>query len=109
MARKRYLKKTPLVEARDLFLGLIDAWQLGSEILPIEDALNRVTAVPIFAKISSPHYHASAMDGVCVRAEDTFDATEFAPKRLTRTSNESPDPGAFQYSGGSSQMLGSCA
>ena len=97
MARKRYLKKTPLVDARDLFLGLINPQQLISEVLPIEDALNRITAAPIFAKISSPHYHASAMDGVCVRAEDTFGATEFAPKRLARAASESPDPGVFQY------------
>jgi putative molybdopterin biosynthesis protein len=82
MARKRYLKKTPLDEARELFLAKIDPSRLVSEIVPVDDALNRITAEPVFANISSPHYHAAAMDGICVRAEDTFGASEFAVKRL---------------------------
>jgi putative molybdopterin biosynthesis protein len=68
MARKRYLKKTPLADARAMFLSLIDPAQLGIDEIPIDDALDRITAEPVFAKISSPHYHASAMDGICVRA-----------------------------------------
>ncbi|MBM4299878.1 MAG: molybdopterin biosynthesis protein, partial [Deltaproteobacteria bacterium] len=75
MARKRYLKKTPLNEARELFLSAVDPSRLGAEEIAIDDALDRITAEPVFAKISSPHYHASAMDGICVRAEDTFGAT----------------------------------
>ena len=83
MARKRYLKKTPLREARELFLERIDTTQLASETLPTREALSRVTEGPVFAKLSSPHYHGSAMDGICVRAEDTFGATEFSPKAFT--------------------------
>ncbi|HEY7321922.1 MAG TPA: molybdopterin biosynthesis protein, partial [Candidatus Binatia bacterium] len=64
---------------------------------PVENALNRVTAEPVFAKISSPHYHAAAMDGICVRAEDTFGATEFVGKKLIRVSADSPKPAAFAY------------
>ena len=56
MARKRYLKKTPLEEARKLFLAGIDSSKLASETVPVEDGLNRITAEPVFAKISSPHY-----------------------------------------------------
>ena len=52
----------------------------SNETLPVEQALNRITAEPVFAKLSSPHYHGSAMDGICVRAENTFGATEFSPK-----------------------------
>lgn len=92
MARKRYLRKTPLSEAQKLFLAGIDADRLESETIPVEDALNRITAGPIFAKLSSPHYHGSAMDGVCVRAEDTFGATEFAPKKIDLLlTDESPE------------------
>ena len=97
MARKRYLKKTTLIEARQLFLSTVDPARLASEEISVEDALDRVTAEPVFAKISSPHYHASAMDGICVRAEDTFDATEFAGKRLTLADSDSPRPAAFAY------------
>lgn len=97
MARKRYLKKTPLTEARELILGRTDASALRSETVAVDKALHRVTAEPVFARISSPHYHASAMDGICVRAEDTFGATEFHPKRLKLTTGEAPAKDGFSY------------
>jgi putative molybdopterin biosynthesis protein len=84
------------MDARELFLSIVDPAALGSEEIAIDDALDRITAEPVFAKISAPHYHASAMDGICVRAEDTFGATEFAPKKLRPVSGENFD-GAFQY------------
>jgi putative molybdopterin biosynthesis protein len=97
MARKRYLKKTTLAQAQELFLSTVDPSRLHSEEIAVEDALDRITAEAVFAKISSPHYHASAMDGICVRAEDTFGATEFAGKRLQLADAQSPGPGAFKY------------
>jgi putative molybdopterin biosynthesis protein len=97
MARKRYLKKTPLKEARELFLSTVNPASLATEEISIDDALDRITAEPVFAKISSPHYHASAMDGICVRAEDTFGATEFIGKKLTLGNGDSPDRDAFKY------------
>jgi len=36
---------------------------LPSEVIPLTQALGRVTAAPVWARISAPHYHASAMDG----------------------------------------------
>ncbi len=97
MARKRYLKKTPLTEARELLLSAVDPGRLTNEDIPVEDAHDRVTAGPVFAKISSPHYHASAMDGICVRAEDTFGATEFIGRKLRLTDSDLPGVGAFRY------------
>jgi putative molybdopterin biosynthesis protein len=97
MARRRYLKKTPLKEARELFLAKVDPSRIGNEFIAVEEALDRITAQPIFAKISSPHYHAAAMDGICVRAEDTFGATEFNAKTFIRASSESPAQNAFAY------------
>ncbi|HET9295863.1 MAG TPA: molybdopterin biosynthesis protein, partial [Candidatus Binatia bacterium] len=97
MARKRYLKKTPLKEAKELFLAKIQPLRIANEFIAVEEALDRITAEPVFAKISSPHYHAAAMDGICVRAEDTFGATEFKPKILIPASSDSPDPNAFAY------------
>jgi putative molybdopterin biosynthesis protein len=82
MARKRYLQKTPLRQARELFLSRFAPSHLEVEKVAIDQALNRVTAAAVFANISSPHYHGAAMDGICVRAEDTFGATEFNPKKL---------------------------
>ena len=97
MARKRYLKKTPLTEAREIFLATVEPSRLAVEEIAVDDGLDRVTAEPVFAKISSPHYHASAMDGICVRAEDTFGATEFVGKKLNLTNADAPGPAAFKY------------
>src|SRR5437867_12957842 len=75
--RKRYLKKKPLREALGVFLNATTLTQ-RTEIVAVEEALHRTTAEPIFALISSPHYHGAAMDGTAVRAEDTFGDSEFA-------------------------------
>jgi putative molybdopterin biosynthesis protein len=70
---------------------------LESETVKVDEALDRITSEPIFARISSPHYHGAAMDGVCVRAEDTFGATEFSPKRLRLASTGTAPEGGFAY------------
>lgn len=59
---------------------------LSSETLPVAECAGRVTAAPVWARISSPHYHAAAMDGYAVRAEETIGATETAPLRLALAS-----------------------
>ena len=96
MARKRYLKKTPLREARELFLSRFDPSHLETETVAVNQALKRITAAAVFAKISSPHYHGAAMDGICVRAKDTFGATEFKPIKLQRLSGGVKD-GVFAF------------
>ncbi|GAB6158447.1 molybdopterin biosynthesis protein [Desulfotomaculum varum] len=52
------------------------------EEVPAEDALGRVTAEPVFARHSSPHYNASAMDGIAVDSSLTFGASEASPKQI---------------------------
>src|ERR1044072_4562440 len=97
MARKRYLKKTPLIDARELFLSVVEPDRLGVEDIGVVEGLDRIPGEPVFAKMSSPHYHASAMDGICVRAEDTFGATEFVGKKLFLASAETSGAAAFRY------------
>jgi putative molybdopterin biosynthesis protein len=82
-----YLHDIPLPQAQAKFhqaLQEANLWRvLGIQsILLDENALGRVTAEPIWAKISSPHYHASAMDGFAVRAEDTNGAQPSTPIQL---------------------------
>jgi putative molybdopterin biosynthesis protein len=79
-----YLKDIPLDDAlRRLESALteIDAWKvLDVEEIPLdENAIGRVLAEPVWAKINSPHYHASAMDGFAVRAEETYSAQPSNP------------------------------
>jgi putative molybdopterin biosynthesis protein len=82
-----YLHDIPLSEAQSrLQQALQNAglWRvLGMETISLdENALGRVTLDPIWAKISSPHYHASAMDGFAVRASATNGAMPSGPVKL---------------------------
>jgi len=81
-----YLEGTPLHEALTKWFKKLDTElggrPLSGESIKVEDALGRVTAEAVIAKISSPFYHSSAMDGYAVRFADTFGATETHPKRL---------------------------
>ena len=53
---------------------------LGKETIPLdENALGRVLAEPILAKVSSPHYHAAAMDGFVAHADQTVGALPSKP------------------------------
>ena len=87
MARREiYLEDIPLEEALARFWAALErAGALASlpgELVAIEDALGRPTAEPVFARLSVPHYHAAAMDGIAVRAEDTLGASETSPLHL---------------------------
>lgn len=79
--RKIYLEDKPRAEA---LREILDYASLSpeTELIPISDALGRITAEPIFANVSMPHYHASAMDGVAVNAEETYEAHEQRPLHL---------------------------
>jgi len=94
MKRKVYLEDIPLDEAWRRFIAALevaDLWRpFDSEEVPIADALGRVTAEPIWARVSSPAYHAAAMDGYAVRSEDTVGAIETAPVRLAMDSQAKP-------------------
>ena len=85
---KIYLEDIPLKEAQERFQTALQdsgCWKvLGVDRIPLDEhAVNRVLVETVWAKISSPHYHASAMDGFAVRAEDTHGALETAPVSLS--------------------------
>ena len=103
MYQKIYLESTPLDEALGKWLrkdedrlrradttprtgsdGSLDLSLKGfpGETIKVIDSLGRVTAEAVIAKISSPFYHSSAMDGYAIRFVDTFGASETNPKRL---------------------------
>ncbi|RTZ99543.1 MAG: molybdopterin biosynthesis protein [Deltaproteobacteria bacterium] len=86
MAHKRniYLKMKPLAEARQIMFdafGNRDSWP--AEQVAVTDAVGRVLAEAVVARLSSPNVHTAAMDGIAVQAADTFGASETAPKTLT--------------------------
>lgn len=88
MKRHVYLAMKTLEEAKDLFFSRFGAHlRTGPEEIPSEESLGRITAQPVFAKISTPTYHAAAMDGVAVKAEQTYGTTERNPKVLNAGKN----------------------
>lgn len=76
---KVYIDATPLEEARSRFMAAVAPRPLAPEEVPPAEACGRVTAGPVLARLSSPHYHASAMDGYAVGAASTFGASERSP------------------------------
>ncbi len=85
MKKGIYLTNTPVAEALEKWstkmheegLKPLDGVRIAAA-----DALGRVTAEAVFAKISSPFYHSSAMDGYAVKSSDTFSASDLLPCKL---------------------------
>lgn len=69
MRQNIYLSNISLNEAIDIFLEKIKDFKLGREYVKTYGANGRVTAKPIFAKISSPFYSCSAVDGIATVAK----------------------------------------
>jgi putative molybdopterin biosynthesis protein len=83
--REMFLHDVPLETARARFDAALAAAGVRNdarETLPLDEALDRVTARALIARLSSPHYHACAMDGIAVRAARTAGARETAPLEL---------------------------
>ena len=83
-----YLHDISLPEAQARFNEALDqaglVGVLGTENLPLDEhLLGRVLAQPVWARSSSPHYHASAMDGFALRASDIAFARPTAPVSLS--------------------------
>jgi putative molybdopterin biosynthesis protein len=83
-----YLHDIPLPEAQTSFDHALKEAGLGGilavETIPLDEhAVGRVLVKPVWAKLSSPHYHASAMDGFALRAADIAGAMPTQPVLLT--------------------------
>jgi putative molybdopterin biosynthesis protein len=98
-----YLHDIPLNEAKARFQAALEEanlWRvLGVESIPLDEhALGRVLTEPIWAKVSSPHYHAAAMDGFALRAEETSGVSPASPLQLSVFSSQySVVSGCAQY------------
>lgn len=82
-----YLHDIPLDQAQERLAQALEAAGLG-QVLGVEtvaldeDAAGRVLAEPLWARLSSPHYHASAMDGFALRAAASQGAQPSRPVTL---------------------------
>ena len=93
-----------LAEARKI---LLDAFSLSgvleNEVVPVSESIGRVLAEPVLAAVSSPNFNAAAMDGIAVKAENTFGASQTTPKELNINRN------AFYVNTGHEMPLGTDA
>lgn len=97
--RGPYLQDIPRSEAEARLKSALTAanlWGvLGVERLPLhESCRGRVTAYPIWARRSSPHFHSAAMDGFAIDAGGTVGATPASPVTIKVGS---PSPRGAQY------------
>jgi len=69
-------------EARDRYLAVLKPVPLGTETVPLEEALDRVLAADLVAEEDLPPFDRSTVDGFAVRAADTAGAGDSRPVRL---------------------------
>lgn len=81
----QYLTNTPMEEALEGYLALLAGNGFCAEVENISsmESSGRITASAVYAAISAPHYPASAMDGIALKAGDTFGAGETTPVILS--------------------------
>ena len=83
--RNVYLNMRSIDEARKILFDQFAAYGEGPayvEEIDAVDALGRVLAEPAVAALSSPNYHAAAMDGIAIEASVSYGAGEESPKCL---------------------------
>jgi len=87
MDRNIYIDNMDLEEALQLWeRKLSEAGclkPLEPETIPVDESLGRITAEPVFARLSSPFYNGAAMDGIAVRFQDSSSASETNPVQLS--------------------------
>ena len=89
MARlKGFEKLTNIDEAFSALIGKLEPKSLRSERIPIRTALRRVTAEKILARNDLPPFDRSAVDGYALKAQNTFEASQFNSRTLKLTENE---------------------
>ncbi|MHB8772437.1 MAG: molybdopterin biosynthesis protein [Syntrophales bacterium] len=87
----RHLKT--LAEAGSILRARFGDLRVATETIPVRLALGRVLAGPVKALASVPAYHAAAMDGIAVKASDTFGALAERPVTLPRAAGKPVDTG----------------
>ncbi|MBU3951460.1 MAG: molybdopterin biosynthesis protein [Proteobacteria bacterium] len=85
--RNVYLDMKSIQEAKTCLFEHFNTYAVASETIDVVTAKDRVLAKPPTAVISSPNFHAAAMDGIAVDAQITFGASQEAPKTLVPEKN----------------------
>ncbi len=81
-AQDQFLNVIDRDEAEARFRAALDLKPLGVERVPLADALGRLLARDVVARVDVPSFDRSNFDGFAVRASDTFGASELAPRTV---------------------------
>lgn len=92
MQQRQFLEVISREEAHDRFRAALGQMPRRAETVALARAHGRVLADDVVAAIDVPGFDRSDVDGFAVRAEDTFAATEEAPRSLP-LANGSLKPG----------------
>lgn len=93
--KHNYLNNTELSKAEEIYFAKIreSGFSQKTEIVSVQNAYGRILSAAVYAKICSPHYNASAMDGIAVSAEITYGASEQSPVILKKEEYSVVDTG----------------
>lgn len=75
MPQNIYLSNYELDNALKVYFDKINI-QKKSETIKTEDSCGRITALPVYSRVSSPFYNSSAMDGIALDSKKTIGANE---------------------------------
>lgn len=95
MLKHNYLNNADIESARAEYIALLrgKGFCCTAETIPSQQADGRILAEAVYAAICSPHYNASAMDGIAVKASDTYGACETNPLELKAEQYDVVDTG----------------
>ena len=80
--QEQFLQVLDRDEAERRFRAAIDLTPRGVERIPLDAALGRVLATDVLSPVDVPSFDRSNVDGFAVVAEDTFGASEEAPRSV---------------------------
>ena len=78
----QFLTATTCEEAHRLFQSSIDLSPRATEVIPVDNALGRIAAVPITARTNVPGFDRSNFDGFAIQSSGVVGATESRPVEL---------------------------
>jgi len=81
VSMRPFKRLIPRMEALEAILGRVTRIERTEEV-PLQAADGRVLARDMVAGFNVPPFDRSSMDGYAVRAEDTYGASQFNPRRL---------------------------
>ncbi len=90
--RDYYLNLSPVSELKNI-IETLPPVDLGLTEIDTKDSFGRITGENIYAKFSTPHYNAAAMDGIATTSKLTFGATESNPVTISKENYIAIDTG----------------